>query len=63
MTDKIKVITTGPFMLRDPYSGVDIEPSTETEVVETHFIKDRIEIGQLRIVAAAAKAPAKAATK
>lgn len=57
MSANIKVITTGPFMLLDPHNGTEIEPETETEVVETSFIKDRIELGHLKLVVK--KAPAK----
>jgi hypothetical protein len=50
MPDKIKVETTGDFMLMDPMSGDIVEPDSVCEVVHSGFIQDRIELGQLRVV-------------
>lgn len=61
MSDKLKVITTGPFMLIDPYTNTQIEPEVETEVRSSAFIRDRIELGHLKVVHHAA--PKKVAAK
>lgn len=53
--------TTGSFMLIDPTNGAEIEPETETEVILTGFIQDRLDSGQLIEVAPAK--PAKATAK
>lgn len=56
MTDKVTVVTTGNFMLIDPFTRAEIEPDTETVVPNSRFIQDRVEIGHLRVIPEAAPA-------
>jgi len=48
VAEKIRVRTTGQFMLQDPYSLDTIEPGDAgAEVIRTAFIDDRLAAGQL----------------
>lgn len=48
---KVKVKTTGDFMLIDPYNGQEFEHDSKGEdVVVTQFIQSKIEQGQMEVV-------------
>jgi hypothetical protein len=49
MTDKISVETTGDFSLWDISTGDSVEATGASLVTDSRFIRDRIELGQLRL--------------
>lgn len=57
------VETTGSFMLIDPYTRAEVNPGAPAEVPDSPFIRDRIDLGQLRLVTPKPVAPAKEKTK
>lgn len=46
----VKVQTTGPFMLVDITTGAHIEADDATVVPDSSFIRERIELKQLKLV-------------
>jgi hypothetical protein len=46
----LKVETAGEFMLVDPITGAEIAHEGVSEVPDSQFVRDRIELGQLRVV-------------
>lgn len=51
MSKLITVETTGDFMLRDPNTGIYIPHDSPSDPLEpTAFIRERIELGQLKII-------------
>lgn len=55
MADKIKVETTGDFMLLDITNGQVIEAFGATEVEETSFVQNELERGRLKKTSGPAK--------
>jgi len=45
----VEVETTGEFMLLDITTGAEINPGQVVAVPDSSFIRDRIEMGQLRL--------------
>lgn len=46
---KIKVRTTGQFMLMDPLTREEIDPGVDTIVTKSAFVSKRLAIGDLEI--------------